>query len=613
MTVLHTQKTSKIGKFRSRPFFVSCTSVQQPAVSKKPRLASPDSWQQVVKSGTEQTWKDQREADFQVSLRRWHDALMSLSSSLIIVQQLMQFNTLAERLRMLRDIFWRKAPATLRKRVNSFTRFVAHLNKRGVKFPGTELDLYKFLDGERIAGATPSRIQSIIQSLVFVQHVMGVPELCSLTSSRRCLGVSGCRDSGPKRQADPLRLSDLVALHGLLEDCSRELWDRCMAGMVLLTVYSRSRWNDIQQAEGLLLDFDQHGLIAYAELKISEHKTKHSSAFRDSFLHACAPGVGVVADNWLTTWTQVRSNLGISFDKGHPTMPAPPIEGEPGMRPLSTAEMKEWTVLLLTSVGQDLEGRRVTSHSCKCTLLSWCSKRGLPWEDRLLLGGHTSSLRSAVVYSRDSLGRPLRLLEHLLMEVRAGRFLPDATRSGRFPGIGRHGPDLVQDDNSSFSYEPSLGFGDSVSALQGDDKPEGPALPAVESLAQSDDGHGTSKDEMSERSWSLVGSAPAFGVIDVESGEDSGSDVVDTTSSSSDESGAELNPARRPVQRPRVPDELKLIQHKKLKTLHLMETQNQRVMLCGRTAETDRYDQVQETRFDTPCCHVCWRKIKEYA
>ena len=138
-------------------------------------------------------------------------------------------------------------------------------------------------------------------------------------------------------------------------------------------------------------------------------------------------------------------------------------------------------------------------------------------------------------------------------------------------------------------------------------------MPAVESLAQSDDGHGVSKDEMSERSWSLAGSVPALGVIDVESGEDSGSDVVDTTSSSSDESGAELNPARRPVQRPRVPDELKLIQHKKLKTLHLMETQNQRVMLCGRTAETDRYDQVQETRFDTPCCHVCWRKIKEYA
>ena len=102
-------------------------------------------------------------------------------------------------------------------------------------------------------------------------------------------------------------------------------------------------------------------------------------------------------------------------------------------------------------------------------------------------------------------------------------------------------------------------------------------------------------------------------MIDLEAESDADSEEVQTTSSSSDESGAELSIARRVMQQPRVPSELKLIQHKKLKTLHLMETQNNRVMLCGRIAEQTRYDNVQETRFDTPCCHVRWRKIKEYS
>ena len=59
-----------------------------------------------------------------------------------------------------------------------------------------------------------------------------------------------------------------------------------------------------------------------------------------------------------------------------------------------------------------------------------------------MLGGHTSAVRSALVYARDGLGRPLRMLEKLLLEVRLGRFLPDATRSGRFPGPFATAPDF---------------------------------------------------------------------------------------------------------------------------------------------------------------------------
>ena len=67
-------------------------------------MTEPVMWQQVVKSGAEQNWQDKREADFQVSLRRWHDALLTLPSSILIVQQMRELRTTTERLRMLRDI-----------------------------------------------------------------------------------------------------------------------------------------------------------------------------------------------------------------------------------------------------------------------------------------------------------------------------------------------------------------------------------------------------------------------------------------------------------------------------------------------------------------------------
>ena len=118
------------------------------------------------------------------------------------------------------------------------------------------------------------------------------------------------------------------------------------------------------------------------------------------------------------------------------------------------------------------------------------------------------------------------------------------------------------------------------------------------------------KEEPSETSLSLVGSGA---VIGLDTCSENSLEAADTTSSSSDEAGAEFSSATRPVQQPRIPSQLKLIQHKKLKTLHLMELQNQRVMLCGRVAEPARYDNLQETRFDTPCCHMCWKKVGDYS
>ena len=110
-------------------------------------------------------------------------------------------------------------------------------------------------------------------------------------------------------------------------------------------------------------------------------------AFRNSFLPAIAPGQGVNTDQWAAAWICLREQLEMGLELIFPVMPAPTSHGAPSKRPLSTEEMKRWLNWIL---GRDQieDGRRLTSHSCKATCLSYLSKHGASWEDRAILGGH---------------------------------------------------------------------------------------------------------------------------------------------------------------------------------------------------------------------------------
>ena len=72
----------------------------------------------------------------------------------------------------------------------------------------------------------------------------------------------------------------------------------------------------------------------------------------------------------------------------------------------------------------------VTSHSLKCTVLSWLAKAGTEPHHRLVLGHHSTQKGSLETYSRDMLAAPLRAMEDVLRRIRVGALRPDMTRSG---------------------------------------------------------------------------------------------------------------------------------------------------------------------------------------
>ena len=103
----------------------------------------------------------------------------------------------------------------------------------------------------------------------------------------------------------------------------------------------------------------------------------------------------------------------------------------PGKHALDSEEAGRWLRALLELNDHGVSERKVTSHSLKCTMLSFLAKRGVDMPDRLLLGYHTSPFTMGLTYSRDGMARPLQILGEMLSEIREGTYMPDCTRSGR--------------------------------------------------------------------------------------------------------------------------------------------------------------------------------------
>ena len=278
----------------------------------------------------------------------------------------------------------------------------------------------------RADGAPKSRLQGVVEAIRFTHYTFSIDGLCESLLSSRCIGAARKLECGPKRQASPFTVDQLVGLHLVLEDESVDVWDRLMAGCTLCAVYTRSRWMDLQHTDSVQLDPNPLEPV-YIELEIAEFKTKRSRAWMAGVMQAVGPCLGVVPENWASTWWTLRHNLEARLEEGYSMMPAPDSDGLPTKRPIQTDEMGAWIRVLLKQRGLLPEESRITSHSCKATLLSWLSKYGADVPVREILGGHAARLKTVLCYSRDSLAAPLRVLDQLLVDVREKRFRPDLT------------------------------------------------------------------------------------------------------------------------------------------------------------------------------------------
>ena len=334
----------------------------------------------------------------------------------------------------LSDTFSGKAIGALTKRTGDFNRFALWqvAENGGRPLCPSEADLYKYVTHLRASGAGATSGNAFLQSWRFIQHAVGAGTGSDgPAESGRVRGVANDMLTKKRKltQAPPLT-SDMV---WRLEDLMfSDVEDRIkvICGFMLFCIYSCARFADAARAVNPTCETFAH--VAIVETSTSSYKTG-TGARASVLLPLMALGVGLHDESWAGSWFQARARTMVSL---YPwMMPAISCASDKWLdRRMTTAEGTYWLRDLLSLAGFPLdETMKFSTHSLKCTCLSWVAKAGnMTFKERLVLGHHLEEeSKMAVVYSRDAIGHVMAKLLLLVKSIRDGIFDPDASRAAR--------------------------------------------------------------------------------------------------------------------------------------------------------------------------------------
>ena len=333
------------------------------------------------------------------------------------------------------DIFSMKATKTILNRAQRFAHFVVWCHQKNMSpIPVQEHIVYLYLYDNVWKG--PTSANSFKESLAFAGSVVGIDGALQSSQSQRVSGFCKRKylDKKPLKQSRVLTVRQVQFLESLVvgADSGFDVLDRIMAGHCLFNLYARSRWSDSMKPKLIELDSSEEQ-SGYFQADVLASKTSTTVQKKTRFLPLTGPLQGLTCKDWLQEWLHLRSTMKMPEPNGKsPLIFSVSSAGKFTNRPLTSSQASKWLRDLLTLGGSSREEvAQVSSHSLKATTLSWLAKYGVPLHSRQILGYHiTGQANSALHYSRDELSTPLRELDKVILDIREGRFKPDATRSG---------------------------------------------------------------------------------------------------------------------------------------------------------------------------------------
>ena len=354
---------------------------------------------------------------------------------------------------ILESMVFHKKTGTLLKRIGAlrmYGKWLATTEFETADF-ASERAVYSYFSALHQDSAPATRAQSLREALNFAEGIFGLSAK-EVRSSSRIHGIS-CkllRTRAEVRQSVPLSTTMVKVLEEILaKGCRVPTADAILAGDDLFAMYGRARVGDVRRCAhepklDLALLADEH--VGYVETRFFEHKTARPGSRKS--LPIAAPAYGLLGTCWAEQWLSARRAAGLSADEDGTLLQALGEDEKWLQVSYTTTEFATVLRSLLARGGVEqaaLAG--VGSHSLKATLLAWCAKYGLPRESRRVLGYHAvPGDRAMGSYARDALAGPLREFDVVLQAVRAGRFDPDATRSGAFTAAPASDPADPKDD-----------------------------------------------------------------------------------------------------------------------------------------------------------------------
>ena len=345
------------------------------------------------------------------------------------------------------DTFASKSTSTLCKRAASMWRFFEFCLSQGFGSPlkASEKAVYSYAKHLQENGA-PSSGQSFLEAWRFFTVMFGFRRMAEESPlSGRVKGAISALLSQKRKlvQACPLTVRMIKALERIVLDPPLPHW-RIISGHILFCLGSSSRFSDAIHLDSLECVSDQG--IFLIESASASYKTGTGER-KSVLLPLLSLGRFILDEAWAPVWIQARLDAGLGLN---PSLPGFSEAAQVWLeRRMTTGELTLYLREFIVGSGIQLaSGDRTSSHSLKCTVLSWLSKAGgISMEDRRIAGHHMDpSNKSALTYSRDELCRLMHTEEKILIKIRKGIFKPDDSRIMRLVS-------MIQQDSGTSSLQ----------------------------------------------------------------------------------------------------------------------------------------------------------------
>ena len=185
-------------------------------------------------------------------------------------------------LRQIKILCGARSPNTVAKRANSLARYcVWHKGYfyRKHPIPFSPDDISDYIWEKHQDGVAYGTLAGFIEAVNFATFVLGLPVKDANTPLVSAF-TKGILDKAATRrperkQARPLKVSEVQHLEGLLGNDKIDLYDRYAAGAFLFAIYARCRWSDLRRVHGFDLDvaLSNGKLVGFLGFSTFSHKT----------------------------------------------------------------------------------------------------------------------------------------------------------------------------------------------------------------------------------------------------------------------------------------------------------------------------------------------------
>lgn len=365
-------------------------------------------------------------------------------------------------LQILSDALANKATGTLLKRAGSLWRYANWIMARGVgtPFDQSEIVLYEYLNYLRNSDAAATSASHFIEALRFFDTVFSCTAMDvsqALSSRVRGAAHSMFLKKRKLQQAPAFTLEAVQCFEQLcLEDNRAHV--RVICGAILFCILACVRWFDAMRIESVRLD--KYITMCIVEAETSRHKTSMSKESKTRLLPYTCLGRFLASAEWAQSFSDAREESGLNQQSLF--VPAwNEVSQTWSPYPMSSGEATCWIRELLHQCGiSDVD--RFSSHSCKCTLLTWAGMCTIfTREERTLLGHHVEpQTKSSTTYSRDSQILLQYKVTKLLSLLRSEKLKPDASRAERLNMLVAQGSGDQDSEIAAEWQEPEIAASD---------------------------------------------------------------------------------------------------------------------------------------------------------